>query len=201
MSKVYETLKKKNDTSVEIYPNIERQNIPDGAINTAKVEDASITTNKIVDSAVTSAKLNDGAVTIQKLGFHLYEHNICTGSDATFEESGDIMIFKILSTDSTPFNDAGEVASLLYERGHDLEHPLMATGRNDNDSFRVVTDVDFGAQTEDNDYCEQYVIGVYGTSDDELKALCVTLSENETTKVVGRELSTTYFNDTVVTLF
>ena len=103
MSKVYETLKKKNDTSVEIYPNIERQNIPDGAINTAKVEDASITTNKIVDSAVTSAKLNDGAVTIQKLGFHLYEHNICTGSDATFEESGDIMIFKILSTDSTPF--------------------------------------------------------------------------------------------------
>ena len=67
MSKVYETLKKKNDTSVEVYPNIERTNIPDGAINTAKVEDASITTNKIVDSAVTTAKINNGAVTESKL--------------------------------------------------------------------------------------------------------------------------------------
>ena len=67
MSKVYETLKKKNDTSVEVYPNIERTNIPDGAINTAKVEDASITTNKIVDGAVTTAKINNGAVTESKL--------------------------------------------------------------------------------------------------------------------------------------
>ena len=72
MSKVYETLKKKNDTTVEVYPNIERPNIPDGAINTAKVEDASVTTNKLVDSAVTTAKINDGAVTPQKLSFHLY---------------------------------------------------------------------------------------------------------------------------------
>ena len=58
MSKVYETLKKKNDTSVEVFPNIERTNIPDGAINTAKIEDSSITTNKIVDSAVTKSKLD-----------------------------------------------------------------------------------------------------------------------------------------------
>ena len=67
MSKVYETLKKKNDTTVEVYPNIERTNIPDGAINTVKIEDNSITTNKIVDSAVTTAKINNGAVTESKL--------------------------------------------------------------------------------------------------------------------------------------
>lgn len=50
MSKVYETLKKKNDTSVEVYPNIERTNIPDGAINTAKVEDRAIIFNKLSDA-------------------------------------------------------------------------------------------------------------------------------------------------------
>ena len=50
MSKVYETLKKKNDTSVEVYPNIERTNIPDGAINTAKVEDRAVTYNKLSDA-------------------------------------------------------------------------------------------------------------------------------------------------------
>ena len=50
MSKVYETLKKKNDTSVEVYPNIERTNIPDGAINTAKIEDRAVTYNKLSDA-------------------------------------------------------------------------------------------------------------------------------------------------------
>ena len=67
MSKVYETLKKKNDTSVEVYPNIERQNIPNGAVNSAKIEDGSITTNKIVDNAVTRTKINNGAVNSDKL--------------------------------------------------------------------------------------------------------------------------------------
>ena len=50
MSKVYETLKKKNDTSVEVYPNIERTNIPDGAINTAKLEDKAVNYNKLNDA-------------------------------------------------------------------------------------------------------------------------------------------------------
>ena len=50
MPKVYETLKKKNDTSVEVFPNIERQNIPDGAINTAKIEDRAVTYNKLSDA-------------------------------------------------------------------------------------------------------------------------------------------------------
>lgn len=67
MSKVYETLKKKNDTSVEVYPNIERTNIPDGAINTAKLEDKAVTTSKINNNAVTSDKLDDGAVITDKI--------------------------------------------------------------------------------------------------------------------------------------
>ena len=67
MSKVYETLKKKNDTSVEVFPNIERTNIPDGAINTAKIEDGAVTTSKINDNAVTRVKINSGAVTEDKL--------------------------------------------------------------------------------------------------------------------------------------
>ena len=50
MLKVYETLKKKNDTTVEVYPNIERTNIPDGAINTAKVEDKAVNFNKLNDA-------------------------------------------------------------------------------------------------------------------------------------------------------
>lgn len=50
MSKVYDTLKKKNDPTVEVYPNVERQNIPDGAINSAKIEDRAVILSKLSDS-------------------------------------------------------------------------------------------------------------------------------------------------------
>lgn len=201
MSKVYETLKKKNDTSVEVYPNIERTNIPDGAINTAKIEDNSITTNKIVDDAVTTAKINDGAVTEAKMGFHLYEHNIIVATNNDISEADDVVIFKVLTTDNTPLTDSGDIASLLYERGFGKSSPLMATGRYSDDSFEVVTGVDWGAQSDTTDYCETYIIGVYGTNADELKVLVCTLSENETTKITDTEISASYINDNVVTLF
>ena len=129
MSKVYETLKKKNDTSVEVYPNIERTNIPDGAINTAKIEDNSITTNKIVDSAVTTAKINDGAVTTAKvqdsaitndkigigavhsinLNFGIFEHIYeCTDSVQHIH-----YIIRFISSHQ-PFNDAVDLFDYLY---------------------------------------------------------------------------------------
>lgn len=67
MSKVHETLKRKNDTSVEVYPNIERENIPNGAVNTAKLEDGSVTNAKIYDASINSLKIIDGAVLTNKI--------------------------------------------------------------------------------------------------------------------------------------
>ena len=129
MSKVYETLKKKNDTSVEVYPNIERQNIPDGAINTAKLEDNSITTNKIRNDAVTTSKINNGAVTTAKiadgaitnakigigevhginLNFAIFEHIYeCTDSVTHIS-----YIIRFVSPHQ-PFNDAVDLFDYLY---------------------------------------------------------------------------------------
>lgn len=88
MSKVYETLKKKNDTSVEVYPNIERTNIPDGAINTAKLEDNAVTTSKITDSAVTTAKINNDAVTYEKVSNRIKK--IIDINEDVFDEDGNI---------------------------------------------------------------------------------------------------------------
>lgn len=50
MSKVYDTLKKKNDPTVEVYPNVERQNLPDGVINSAKLEDRAVILSKLSDA-------------------------------------------------------------------------------------------------------------------------------------------------------
>ncbi len=67
MSEILQTLRKKNDTSVEVYPNIKSDNIPSGAVTEAKINDGAVTENKIGSGAVTSSKIGDGAVTLDKV--------------------------------------------------------------------------------------------------------------------------------------
>lgn len=64
---VYTDLKKKG-TSEIVYPNIQGQNIPTGAVTTAKVADSAITTAKVADSAIATAKVADSAITENKIG-------------------------------------------------------------------------------------------------------------------------------------
>lgn len=47
MSEILQTLRKKNDTSVEVYPNIKSDNIPADAITTAKILDGAVTEDKL----------------------------------------------------------------------------------------------------------------------------------------------------------
>ena len=78
MSDLIKTLHKKGDNTVNVYPNIKSENIPDGAITTAKINDNAVTTakisnnaitySKLAGSSVTSAKIENGAVTNSKLG-------------------------------------------------------------------------------------------------------------------------------------
>ena len=211
MSEIITTLHEKGNPSNEVYPNIKGDNIPSNAITTSKVNDNAITNEKINDGAISTSKIQDGAITNNKiplntisntkLNFHLYEHNIIVASDNDLNEADDVLIFKVLTNDATPYTDRSDIALLLYERGFDLDKPLMATGRYSDDSFEVVTGVDWGQQSETTDYCETYIIGVYGTSAEELKAVVCSLSENETTKIYGIETGSSYFYDNVVTLF
>jgi hypothetical protein len=67
MSKIHTTLHKKGDSSVEIYPNIESENIPSGAITQDKIVNGAIGTNQILANAITSAKISSNAITSGKL--------------------------------------------------------------------------------------------------------------------------------------
>lgn len=67
MSDTITTLKKKGDSSVNIYPNIKRDNIPNGGVSTSKIEDLAVTTAKINDLAVTTAKIQNQAVETSKI--------------------------------------------------------------------------------------------------------------------------------------
>lgn len=78
MSDLIKTLHNKGDNTVNVYPNIKSDNIPDDAITTAKISDNAITTakisnnaitnSKLAGSSVTSAKIENSAVTTTKLG-------------------------------------------------------------------------------------------------------------------------------------
>lgn len=82
MSEVITTLHKKGDNTVDVYPNIKSENIPndavsedkilDGAVTTDKIADDSVTEDKILDGSVTTDKIADSSVTLDKLGFDLY---------------------------------------------------------------------------------------------------------------------------------
>lgn len=104
MSKVYETLKKKNDPSVEVYPNIESQNIPNNAIDTSKISDGAITTNKIVDNTIITDKIVDKAVTKDKLATGLQEAYDIVND--VFDEDGNIDTEDIICDDITIRNTA-----------------------------------------------------------------------------------------------
>lgn len=211
MSDIITTLHEKGNPENAVYPNIKGENIPENAITTAKVNDNAITNEKINDGAISTAKIQDGAITGNKiplntisntkLNFHLYEHNIIVADDNDLNEASEVLIFKVLTNDATPYIDTTDIALLLYERGFDLDKPLMATGRYSDDSFEVVTGIDWGNQSDTTDYCETYIVGVYGTSAEELKAVVSKLSENETTKIFGVEINSHYFYDNVVQLF
>lgn len=211
MSEIITTLHEKGNPSNEVYPNIKGDNIPNNAITTAKVNDNAITNEKINDGAISTSKIQDGSITGNKiplntisntkLNFHLYQHNIIVANDLNVDEASEVLIFNVLTNDDTPYTDVSDIAELLHERGFELTKPLIATGRYSNDSFEVVTSLDWGQQSETNDYCETIMIGVYGNYDNELKAVVCTLSENETTKIYDIEMSSTYLHDNVVQLF
>lgn len=104
MSEIITTLHKKDDSTVDVYPNIKHENIPsltitddkiaNGAIKTIKLADSCVTNQKIATSAITAVKIDngaittvklsngcvttlkidDGAVTPDKMSFRLYEH-------------------------------------------------------------------------------------------------------------------------------
>lgn len=67
MAKIYETLRKKNDSTIEVYPNIESQNIPNGAVTETKLGTNAVTTGKLANNSVNSNKLADGSVSTTKL--------------------------------------------------------------------------------------------------------------------------------------
>ena len=67
MSDIITTLKKKGDSSFNIYPNIKRDNIPNGGVSTSKIEDLAVTTAKINDLAITTAKIQNQAVETSKI--------------------------------------------------------------------------------------------------------------------------------------
>lgn len=67
MADLITTLKKKGDTSTNVYPNVKSDNIPNNAITTVKINDGAVTNAKIYDGAVTSGKLASNSVTTGKL--------------------------------------------------------------------------------------------------------------------------------------
>ena len=125
MSKVYETLKKKNDTTVEVYPNIERPNIPDGAINTAKVEDKAITYNKLSDA------LRDDITHLRNI-YNAEDDKI---SVADIDLSDDLRCSNVNATNEITTNDLIVTNEIILDGNpikHTYKHIINCTLKDNN---------------------------------------------------------------------
>ena len=81
MSKKYTTLHPKGDTTVDLYPNIEAANIPDGSIGATKIYPNAIGNGQLAPNAVGYNNIQGGAVhTIQILDGAVTSDKIATGA-------------------------------------------------------------------------------------------------------------------------
>ena len=92
MSEIIQTLRKKNDATVEIYPNIKAENIPNGAVSTSKLSNTAVTTEKILDGAVTSDKLDTASVTTDKIDTGAVTTNCLASSSVTTVKINDLAV-------------------------------------------------------------------------------------------------------------
>ena len=67
MSDIITTLHKKDDNTINVYPNIKADNIPSASITQDKLANGAVGTNQILANAVTSAKITNNAVTASKI--------------------------------------------------------------------------------------------------------------------------------------
>ena len=84
MSDLIKTLRS-SSTGDDVYPNIKEDNIPSGAVTSAKIGTSAVTTGKINDGAVTANKINDGAVDYNKLALAL--KNLIDGKASNYDLS------------------------------------------------------------------------------------------------------------------
>lgn len=143
MSEVIKTLTKKGDASVEVYPNIKRDNIPSGAVDTSKLDDASVTTAKIVDASVTTSKLADGSVSSAKINDGAVTTiKINDGAVTTAKiENGAITTLKIADTSVTTAKIAN--ASITNAK---LSSKCVTSGELDDNAVET-TNIEDGAVT------------------------------------------------------
>ena len=143
MSELITTLHKKEDASVDVYPNIKRDNIPSGAINTSKIEDGSITESKIVDGAVSTDKLALESVTFNELDTSLKDayNNFNSIYD---DDEGELTISSLTVNDDASIHNltidnnlivGSKTIEPLYT--HCIQVQLTDTNNNVTSNFKI----------------------------------------------------------------
>lgn len=111
MSDVITTLHKKGDNTVNVYPNIKSDNIPDD----------SITTDKIVNNAITTDKIESGSITRSKLIAGVISSNELASNSVTTTKILDDSITEIKLASNSISNDKIQNNAITNEKINDNE--------------------------------------------------------------------------------
>ena len=132
MAKIYETLKKKNDLSVEVYPNIETPNIPDGAVITDKINNGAITSDKLAIGSVGNSQLADGSITSGKISSNsVTSGKLASNSVTTTKIQDNAVITSKINNGAVTYD---KVSDDIYNILQKIEHTYNVTFIDDDNS-------------------------------------------------------------------
>ena len=109
----YQTLREKDNPSNNVFPNIKTQNIPDGAITTAKIADYNITESKLASNSVSTGKILNSSITNDKLSANSVSTSKVQDGSITIGKLGlgndELPSAKLAITDSVNVHPLSEV--------------------------------------------------------------------------------------------
>ena len=163
MSEILQTLRKKDDPTVEIYPNIKEGNIPSNAVTTAKINTNAVTTAKINNGAVTSDKLADNSVIEDRIADGQVTTNKLASSAVTTAKIADDAIITSKILDNAVTADKLADNSVITDRIADNQvtiDKLDASTRNKVNSSAVKKHKLVFTLKDNNNYTSAYFLTV-----------------------------------------
>lgn len=161
MIEIITTLHPKDSPTDSLYPNIKSDNIPNGAVTSAKIGSNAVTSAKIVNSAISTLKINDGAVTEPKIANNAVSTDkIGDNAITTIKISDNAVTSDKILDNAITTNKILDNAITLQKMGFHLYRYNILLAYTNPDSKNIIIDFSFNStnDTFDDSMTNEYFI-------------------------------------------
>lgn len=184
MIEIITTLHPKDTPTDSLYPNIKSDNIPNGAVTSAKIGSNAVTSAKIVNSAISTLKINDGAVTEPKIANNAVSTDKIGDSAVTTIKINDNAVTsdKILDNAITT-NKILDNAITLQKMGFHLYRYNVLLAYTNADSKNIIINFSFDST---NDTFDELMTNEYFIDNADFIETCTVINVTDSLNYSGK---------------